>query len=159
MEKKEQISLIFSLLAFCVATLSFWLNRRNAILARQPVVVFEYDQGGWRVRNIGKGPAMNLVVHVRGRETKWLHPVSVPSLREGSDFDLSWIGSLNVWMLGATYADYEGHRYTTVGQHDRVKQMSGHVLGEFEEAGKDYLPGAHVTRPWNAKPLTDESLT
>ena len=102
---------------------------------------------------------MNLVVYVRGRTTKWLHPVSVPSLREGSDFKLSWVGSLNAWMLGATYSDYEDRPYTTASQHDRVRLLSGHVLGEFEEPNKDYLPGSRMPRHWNAPQLRDEALT
>jgi hypothetical protein len=159
-----EVQMAISFTALLVAVVSFvltyLLNRQGAVTSKQPIIVFEFDpQVGWRIRNIGKGPALNLVVSVRGKESKWSYPVSVPSLRDGTDFTLAWIGMLNTWMLGATYSDFEGRPYTTISQHDGVKIEPGHVLSNYEEPYKDYLPGSAAPRFWNAKQLTDDNLT
>jgi hypothetical protein len=160
---KDWISLVaaaIALLALLVGAVSYFLNRRNTVTGKQPVIVFEFDQqAGWKIRNIGKGPAMNVVVDVRGKATDWSHPVAVPSVREGAEFTLWWIGTLNVWMLGATYSDFEGRLYTTISQHDAVKLVRGHVLHKFIEVNKDYLPGSRGMRFWNASKLSDAELT
>src|SRR4051794_10957973 len=99
------LALIVSIVSF---TLTYLLNRRSAVTVKQPIIVFEYDrQDGWKIRNIGKGPALNIVVSVRGKQTKWLYPVRVPALGDGKEFALHWIGNLNAWMLGVTYSDFE----------------------------------------------------
>jgi len=106
------ISASISSISLAVATFAFLLSRRNAIAARCPIVVFEYtDSVGWRVRNVGNGPAVNLQVSVRGKKTQWSEAVLVPCLPTGETFDLTWIGHLNAWMLGGEYSDYLGMRY------------------------------------------------
>ena len=43
--------------------LSFWFSWRSAVTAQRPVLVFVYQQGtGWILRNIGGGPALNVLV-------------------------------------------------------------------------------------------------
>jgi hypothetical protein len=153
-------SALIATFAFILATTTYLLNHRNAITARQPVLVFEFDQTeGWKIRNVGKGPALNVIVSIRGKNTLWKYPVTTPSLKDGNEFGLHWLGKLNTWMLGATYSDFDGKTYTTIGQHDANLLRTGHVQSEYTEPNKDYLHGSNATRHWNAVPVTDSALT
>jgi hypothetical protein len=60
-------ALVFSLISFA---LSFWQSLATFRAQIRPVVVVEYDTGkGWVLRNIGNGPALNiLVAHTRSTE-------------------------------------------------------------------------------------------
>ena len=147
--------------ALAVSLLAYLLTRQNAVVARRPVLVFEWTETtGWQIHNPGNGPAMNIRVSVRGKQTKWTPPVIVPSIPSGADFDLAWIGRLNAWMLGAEYEDFSGFKYTTISQHDQNLAKDGHRLSEFADYDKDYLVGRNAARAWNAQDLSnDNTLT
>ena len=137
--------------------LTYRLNKRGSIVGKQPILVFEYDQAaGWKIRNIDNGPALNISIWLRGKESKWSHEVRVPALSKDREFTLNWVGKLNAWMLGAVYGDFEGREYTSVSQHDANTIRSGNKLNDFNEPRKDYLPGFAATRHWNTTDLSDE---
>jgi hypothetical protein len=147
--------------ALVISSLAYILTRQNAVVARRPVLVFEWTETtGWQIRNPGNGPAMNIRVSVRGKQTRWTSPVIVPAIPSGATFDLAWIGLLNAWMLGAEYEDFGGLAYTTISQHDQNLAEEGHRLSEFADYDKDYLVGRNATRAWNAQDLSsDDTLT
>ena len=155
------IAAIVSGLSFLIALSAYFLGRQNAVASRRPVLVFEWtNERGWRLRNPGNGPAVNIRVSVRGKKTAWTPPVTIPSLATDAVFELTWIGYLNAWMLGAEYEDFAGTFYTTISQHDLNYMQDGHRLSEFVAHDKDFLTGRGARRHWNAADLSkDESLT
>lgn len=155
------ISAVIAAVSFVVAALAYRLNRRNAINARRPAVVFEWDDGdGWKVRNVGNGPALNVRIAVRGRSTAWTQFVRIPALRAGSDFTLTWIGKLNAWMLGAEYSDFAGEHYSSISQHDMNVFAQGAAVLSYDKPDHDYVIGRDELRHWNAPDLSrEESLT
>jgi len=101
-------ALLLSLIAFIVGERA---RREAGRLGRMPVLVFEYDdRRGWLLRNIGNGPALNVVVaqkHVSGPSRgEWFSPVRVPPLSRDAEFLLEWLGHDNAHGLGATYDDF-----------------------------------------------------
>lgn len=150
------ISAVISLFALVVSGLAYLFARRNAAIARRPVLVFEWTKTkGWRIRNPGNGPALNIRVALRGPRVGWTESVIVPALASGADFDFSWVKGLNAWMLGAEYEDFLGARYTTICQHDMNLSISGFRLASFTAPEKNYLPKSAL-RHWNAKDLSNE---
>jgi len=98
--------------------LNYAYTRRIAVLGRKPVLVFEYDgRRGWILRNVGAGPALNVIVaqkQVDGKGTgKWFDFVRVPPLAKDGEVLLEWLEDVNDTGLGATYSDVAALQYSS----------------------------------------------
>jgi hypothetical protein len=90
--------------ASLLLTVIFWriTDRRS----RTPVLIFVNDGSGWRIRNIGIGPALNVVVAKRHPrpDSDWGLVTNLPPIAKDAEVDISdWIGSAMV--LAAQYQD------------------------------------------------------
>src|SRR5262245_55869944 len=70
--------------------LSYNLSRQSAITSVRPVLVFQFDvNNGWSVRNVGNGPALDVLVAMKTHETAdWTQPMRVPPLSKDGEFGL-----------------------------------------------------------------------
>ncbi|WP_157083022.1 hypothetical protein [Novosphingobium lentum] len=132
-------SRILSVMALSVSVASFAFSQinfnRSERLAIQPSLVFEYEQNyGWKVRNIGAGPALNPLVQLAWDDKQWENPVRIPSIPVNASFSLQWVGSDNVRMLGATYNDNNGRIYSTVTKNDLSSVHTGSTLPMWTES-------------------------
>jgi hypothetical protein len=122
--------------------LSFWFNWRGAVAGRRPVLVFDYDGSvGWAVRNIGNGPALNVIIAQKRVGGEWFNPVRVPPLAKDVTMVLPWLGHVNTTGLGATYTDYDERDYTSTCGHDLSHSTRGRGFGPW--------PEAQIGRHWN----------
>jgi hypothetical protein len=135
------VSLTLALVSFAV---NFVLNQRAAVRARKPVLVFVDDPeaSGWVLRNVGNGPALNVVVAQRERELGWFNPVRVPPLGRDAAFRLHWLGRWNAGGLGSTYSDFEDRRYTSTLGGEISRTYEGDRLPDWrdEEVKKHWFP-------------------
>ncbi len=151
-------SAAISALSLLLSVLAFNLSRAAEARVRRPILVFEYEaKKGWRVVNAGAGLAVNVGVCFRGRESPWTRLIALPALPSGAAFDLTFLGSLSVWMLSAAYDDVGGCRRSTLSQHDQNWFVDGDDLRKFEEPNRDYVTGADAVRYWNAPDLSNEA--
>jgi hypothetical protein len=135
------IAILISLIALAVSTSQTW---RAAVSGRRPVLVFVYDQSaGWVVRNIGNGPAMNVIIAQKGEAAPWVKPVRIPPLATNSEFVLAWLDH-NVYGLGATYMDFTGRPYTSTCVNDLSETTAGRAFGPWRDS--------EIERHWNARP-------
>ena len=146
MSTKDFYAVVIASLALAVSIISFVLNyrhnRRASILARKPVLVFEYDGSvGWIVRNVGHGPAMNIVVAQKEPGADWFNPVRIPALSKDGKFVPVWLGHVNTTGLGATYTDVEGSPYTATCGNDLSRIDEGTEFGPWSED--------EIGRHWN----------
>jgi hypothetical protein len=118
----------------------------------KPILVFSYETGaGWFLSNVGKGPALNTTVALKGLSGDWRHFVRLTALPEGSKVQLIWLGKLEVPRLGAVYEDSERTYYTTICRDDKN--------GFFKRKKITIPTGAEVGRYWNLMPmLTKEDV-
>ena len=131
----SMLALLFSIISF---GLSYRLNANSAVNGEKPVLVFEYDAvSGWIIRNVGKGPAMNVLVAKKEPNADWFDPVRVPAIAVGSTFAPKWLGHLNTKGLGILYEDTTGRPYTSVTGNDLTKIETGHRFGPWTEAEID----------------------
>jgi len=149
LEAKDIISATLSVTALFVSALAFALNyrhtRRAAVLGRKPVLVFEYDGNrGWVLRNVGSGPALNIVVAQKRVRGEWFNPVRVSPLAKDGRFVLRWLGHVNTTGLGSTYTDSENCAYTSTCGNDLSRVHEGVLFGPWEEA--------QIGRHWNHPP-------
>ena len=98
-----------------------------------PYLLFTYDvELGWKVSNFGRGPATKIIIAIRNFEGSWYSPVSIPPLGINQDFLLSWIGYLNVDILGAYYTDIFNNDYSTECMHDVNNVQRGNVFPKWD---------------------------
>src|SRR5688500_15333335 len=102
----ENIKALVAVLAVFVSitslVISIYVSRRSTVVGRRPVLVFDYDGViGWRVRNIGVGPALNVIIAQKEVGGGWFNPVRIPPLAKDGDFVLSWCLHVNDTGLGA----------------------------------------------------------
>ncbi len=148
LESKDVITTALSLTALFVSVVTFALNyrhtRHTAVLSRKPVLIFEYDgDSGWILRNVGAGPALNVVVAQKRVGGKWFNPVRVPPLSKDGKFVLQWLNHVNTTGLGATYTDTEQLPYTSTCGNDLSQTFDGVLFGPWPE---DQV-GRHWSQP------------
>jgi hypothetical protein len=116
--------------------------------APKPVLVFvdEPEEGCWVLRNIGTGPALNIVVAQR-KDGQWFNPVKVPPLINGGSFKLTWLGRVNDTGLGTTYADSEDHAFTSTLGDEIVHTYDSDRLPDWSDE--------EIERYWSAPERVD----
>jgi hypothetical protein len=149
------ISAVSVVIALSSLVVNIRLNQRAAVRARKPVLVFvdEPNEGAWVLRNVGNGPALNVLIAQRA-DGRWFNPVLVPPCGKDSVFPLRWLGRVNTTGLGATYADFEGHVYTSTLGGERSRTYEGNHLPNWaDEEIRRYweLPNAVVGGRWGER--------
>jgi hypothetical protein len=118
-------ALIVSITAAAIVTRQ---TRKNSNLDRLPILIITWNgtKQLWSIRNVGRGPALNVIVAQRTEDDKnlWYNPVSVPAVPVGESFDLEWLGSGPAFFsLGARYSDFLDKAgeslHFTYTRHDR----------------------------------------
>jgi hypothetical protein len=146
METRDWIavsSAIFSLVAITTSWIIFRLTIHASI---RPVLVFEYSpREGWKVSNIGSGPALNVIA--QRHLDNWTTPVRIPPLSKDGSTALIWCLHDNVHGLGAIYEDVGGRKYTSTCGKDLSRAFVGHLFGPWDEdkIGKHWAGGKTVS--------------
>jgi hypothetical protein len=134
------VAIVVSLASFMI---SFAWSRQSTIAGRRPILVFVYDgMRGWTIRNVGNGPALNVLVAQKRVGGEWFAPVRIPPLAISTEFGLEWLGHMNDTGLGATYTDFEQRTYSTKCGNDLSEVFSYRVLPEWREE--------QIKSHWNA---------
>jgi hypothetical protein len=127
------LAIVFSIISF---TLSFLQSRKSSITDIRPVIVFTYEsQEGWKIRNVGSGPALNIIVAMSlVHEDEWTMPVRLPALSVNSETALHWIGHLNIRALAAKYTDFENRKYSLTAMDDFTKVHGTDILPSWNSS-------------------------
>jgi hypothetical protein len=156
------MDVLLPILAIAIALTSFivnYLHSRDADRkSRMPVLVFEYTfDSGWLLRNVGSGPALNILVAQApgGRfrpcdeeiDSGWKRPVRIPPLPRGGECSLHWVAHITKASLGATFTDFDGHAYTVTCRNDLSQVCSGRRMPEWNEE--------EIKRHWSVAPSND----
>ncbi len=141
MDWKQYVSvgaLVVSVISF---SLTYRLSTQTATTSVRPALVFEYSQDtGWSLRNVGNGPALNVVIAERTDTSPWANPVRVPPLPKDGKIQLAWIAHQNVRTLGATYVDIDNRSYSSSCTNDLSTTQDGNILGNW--------PDGEISRHW-----------
>jgi hypothetical protein len=111
----------------------------------RPVLVFEYSSNeGWKVNNIGSGPALNALV-AQKEGGLWINPVRIPAMAKDGSLPLAWCLHDDK-ALGALYEDAEGRKYTSICGNDLSSVSVGHKFGPWgeREIGRHWAVGKVV---------------
>ena len=135
------VPLIISGLSLGVSFLSFHLT---AVRSIKPVLTIEYrNDTGWSLRNVGNGPALNVIVAQRHSEGEWFNPVRVSSLAHDSETRLHWLDHTNIKWIGATYTDIDGRQYSSMTSEDLTTVQTGNAFPHWREQD--------IQKPWQGE--------
>jgi hypothetical protein len=143
-DARNTLAALAILISVTTFALSFWFTWRSAVAAKRPVLVFAYEgKTGWVIRNIGGGPALNVIVAQKKVGGEWFNPVRIPPLARDKDFVPVWLDHVNTTGLGAIYSDFENRPYTSTCGNDLSVTLSGAKFGPWPE----HLIGRHWKQP------------
>jgi hypothetical protein len=132
----DPIATLIALAALVVSLITFAMNyqftRRSTVLNRKPVLVFLFRKDDWLLRNVGNGPAMNVVIF-QMEEKEWIKPVRIPPVAKDGEFILHWVKH-NVYGLGARYCDPENLPYSSTCIKDISRTQEGHIVSVLEDS-------------------------
>jgi hypothetical protein len=125
---------VIALVALVFSALSFRLSKKTFVTDIRPVLVFVWaDKTGWKVQNIGAGPALNVVIGSCKENHPWGKPVRIPSLSANGDFSLHWICADDAWGLAAKYHDINGKLYSSICSDDLSEVFTGSKLPDWHK--------------------------
>lgn len=117
--------------AIILSVFTFGITQRSTRASdrrtRIPILVFVFDKDRWLLRNVGNGPALNIYMAIKFHhgDRNWEAPTRIPPIERNGQFLLSWLGSLNVAVLAASYEDFlhaatnqKSSEYTVQSAHD-----------------------------------------
>jgi hypothetical protein len=134
MKTSEWISLIAVLFSIISFVLSFVLSARSARAAIKPVLVVIYDASqGWIIKNVGNGPALNLIVALRNLAGVWMKPVRVPPIAASGEFIPTWIDHDNDHGIGVYYEDFQGNGFTSRCGNDLTQVSKGSLFPAWKD--------------------------
>ena len=127
-------ALAVSVVAFLVSYASV---RDHDILAIRPILVFEYQESGWKIENVGSAPAMDVVfTRISGGEV--YDNIRLPALAKDAALDIRFARHDNQHEFAATYRDIEGRPYTSRSVNDVSTTHKGFDLPGSRE--KNLVP-------------------
>lgn len=106
------ISALALVVSVASSLLGLWQARRIEALGRMPVLTIYWDNVAklWLVRNVGSGPAFNVVVAQQTEDglQQWYGPVLLPAIPAQESFSLSWLTKIadEPFSLGVRYSDF-----------------------------------------------------
>ena len=134
MDWKQYVSIAALLVSIISFGLTYSLSTQSAITSVRPVLIFEYNQqDGWYVRNVGNGPALNVLIAMKDETSDWKMPVRIPPMQKDGRFLLHWVGHLNIRTLGATYTDIAARVYSSTCTNDLSNFYEGNKLKQWGE--------------------------
>ena len=156
MEAVDVVSTSVAAVALVVSLIVARDTRRReqqaARLARQPALVFDWDGSTktWRLRNIGNGPALDVVIAQRIGSV-WTNPLRMPEMPvDGSEVvPRRWVEKTEDPGLGARYRSIAGEEYATRTGDDMSQIHPG--------AGVIPIDNAAIERHWQYRSSSSTS--
>jgi len=113
---------LFAGLSLCASLAAVYISVKALTDSKRPVLVFERTQDGWIIKNVGNGPALNLVF-AAGDGARWLDPYKVPSISKDGSYQLKNLKAGA--RLGVAYFDFDQNLYSSECTAYIMKLRSG----------------------------------
>lgn len=145
----ESISSGLALLISAIAVvLSYLTAQRSRISGVRPLLVYVFQSGsGWFLRNVGNGPAMDVIVARQDANGRWIDPVRMAPLAVGDQSMLTARprpSGVDIVRRGASYRDIHGRLYCSILTYEtyRIDLQVGSPLPPWpeDEVNRDHAP-------------------
>jgi hypothetical protein len=130
---------ILALLSAGVAVFSAVIAWKAVSRSLRPVLVFVRDEQHqvWLVKNVGTGPALDVLVAEKDRDKEgWLRFKRLPPLPKDGEISLPSAPSV----FGVTYNDAENKPYSTICSGYRNQLQKGRVFEKPDEKQIAFYP-------------------
>jgi len=119
------VALILSVIATISSIYFSYSGLKTNVL---PALVFVYSTTeGWSLRNVGNGPALNVVVaHQPHGVSGWKDPTRLYPISQGQGVPIHWVGH-NPDRLVATYTDAHNRPYRSITDDDLTEIKNGEM--------------------------------
>ncbi len=120
-------AIVVSIIAITVSYLS---SRKSRVIGIRPVLVFCFNSGcGWSVKNIGNGPALNIVFALLDADDRWISPEGIPSLAANGEFVFGGLNSqIKIIGWGCLYTDISERSYSTIHKNNKTQIIKGSIF-------------------------------
>jgi hypothetical protein len=169
----HMLAIIISAVAVLVSVVSFLFSyrasQRAERRARMPVLCLFPGEAGWQVRNVGNGPALNIII-AQGRGSKqnkdlinlgegvvssevWLNPVHLRPMSAGDIQSVPW--KYQTSGIGISYRDSLSFPYTMKTSKIGSSVMEGVQIPEWPHTDWVQLNEIHRMTPgavWAQRP-------
>jgi len=121
------VAIVVSILAI---TVSYLASLKSRIIGLQPVLVFCFNSGrGWSVKNIGNGPALNIVLALLDADDQWVSPEGIPSLAVNGEFVFgSFNTQIKIIGWGCLYTDISERSYSSIQKGNKTQIVTGSLF-------------------------------
>ena len=128
------ISVIALIMSVTSVFSSVYFSRLGIKTNVLPALVFIYNvKAGWSLRNVGNGPALNVLVARRlSSDSDWDLPTRIYPIGKGEEVSIPWVGH-NPKLLAVSYQDAHNRTYTSICDNDLTKIQEGKKLPEWDE--------------------------
>ncbi len=129
------ISSVALLLSIIATGASIYFPNLSLKIGLMPTLVFIYSPSdGWALRNVGNGPALNIVVaYQMHTDRDWQNPTRLYPIPQGDKLTLTWVGH-NPDKLGVVYSDANNRFYTSICDDDLTNVVEGIALPKWKES-------------------------
>jgi hypothetical protein len=128
------IKILFSVVAIVVSiiaiTVSYLASRKSLIIGLRPVLVFCFNSGsGWSIKNIGNGPALNIVLALLDADERWISPEGIPSLGVNGEFVFGGFHTqIEIVGWGCLYTDISERSYSSIQKGNKTQIVKGSIF-------------------------------
>ncbi len=125
------VAIVVSIVAI---TVSYFSARKSRIIGLQPVLVFCFNSGfGWSVKNIGNGPALNIIFALLNTDDQWVSPEGIPSLAVNGEFVFgSFKTQIKIIGWGCLYSDISERSYSSIQKGNKAKIVTGSLFPAWD---------------------------
>jgi hypothetical protein len=123
---------IFAFLSAIVSVIAAYIAWRAVTRNLRPILVFVRDPqiNIWFVKNVGTGPALDVLIAEKDREElPWSRFLRLPPIPKDGQITLKSAPSL----FAATYTDAENKAYSTICSGYRNRPQKGYVFDKPQE--------------------------
>jgi len=129
------ISLIALILSIIATIASIYFPSLGLKTEIMPTLVFIYSPSdGWILRNVGNGPALNIVIAYQMHfENDWQNPTRLYPIAQGEELKIKWVRH-DLDKLGVIYSDAYNRVYTSICDDDLTTIVEGRALPTWKDS-------------------------
>jgi len=138
MSVQDALALTAIAISVGAAWISVWSFLRGERTSQEPVLVFAQstDTTLWVLHNVGKGPAMDVLVGDGTRDGEWAQIARCNPIAAGASVDLPWLR--HAWELATTYVDVTGRQYTSSCKDHRTTIDRRNKFPDWKPDDREY---------------------
>ena len=137
------IAIVISLVSLLFSVVAFARTQRASV---RPVLVFTLGSDRvWMMKNIGRGPAMDVLVGEQTEDGIWTQVIRCNPIAAGEATSLPWLEY--AWELAATYRDVDNRDYTSRCRDHLNKTVTRNEFPDWTPMNREFERREELNAP------------